>query len=136
MNALTIIIMDPLLIVLVHADLRRQRRVRDRLDPFAMEDIDLMERLRFPRHLLIELVTILTPQLYRQTNRNYSLSVAVQLAIALRFYATGTFLRVTGDLNGVSKSTASVLVHAVSNALSQHLWSDRWNSYLNQAANC
>ena len=100
------------------ADMRRQRRFRDRHDPFALEDKDLIARTRFPRPVLIEFVNALSPMLARGTRRNCSITVAVQLAIALRFYATGSFLRETGDLNGVSKNTAWLVVHDVSNALS------------------
>ena len=83
--------MDPFLIVLARADLRRQRRFRDRRDPFVMDDKELIERLRFPRHVLIDLVDRLTPVLSRRTRRNKSVPVALQLSIALRFYATGIF---------------------------------------------
>jgi len=37
--------------------------------------------------------------------------------IALRFFATGCFLKVTGDVHGVEKSTASNVVHCVSRAI-------------------
>ncbi len=110
-------LMNPLLFVAA-ADLQRQRRFRDRHDPFALEDSELISRTCFPRHVLIDLVNVLTPMLSRRTNRNCSVTVAVQLSIALRFYATGVFLRETGDLHGVSKNTASLVLHAVCNALS------------------
>jgi hypothetical protein len=118
--------MDPFLLVLarvadaeaeVAANLRRQRTFRDRQDPFAFDDAELISRTRFPRHVLLNLVNGLTPVLARRTNRSRSVSVAVQLSIALRYYATGSFLRETGDLNGVSKNTSSLVLHSVSNAL-------------------
>ena len=47
-----------------------------------------------------------------------SISPLNQFLIALRFYATGCFLRVSGDLFGVHESTASRIVRRVSHVLS------------------
>lgn len=49
--------------------------------------------------------------------RNEYLSARRQLLLALRFYATGSFLSVAGDFTGVSKSTASKTVRNVSLAI-------------------
>ena len=42
-----------------------------------------------------------------------------QVLIALRFYATGTFQRVIGDLFGVSVFAASRVIHKVSRAIAK-----------------
>ena len=44
----------------------------------------------------------------------------MQLTIALRFYATGSFLQVIGDTFGYNKSTVLRVVHAVTNAICCH----------------
>lgn len=49
--------------------------------------------------------------------RNDCLSPTNQLLLALRFYATGSFLNVAGDFCGVHKSTASKTLKRVSAAL-------------------
>lgn len=49
--------------------------------------------------------------------RNEYLPARNQLLLALRFYATGSFLSVSGDFTGVAKSTASKTVRNVSLAL-------------------
>ncbi|KAJ8983281.1 hypothetical protein NQ317_010531 [Molorchus minor] len=49
--------------------------------------------------------------------RNYCLTPQNQLMLALRFYATGSFLSVAADFCGVSKSTASKTVRRVSKAI-------------------
>ena len=41
------------------------------------------------------------------------------MLIALRFYATGTFQRVTGDLFGVSILAACTVIHKVSRAIAK-----------------
>ena len=43
----------------------------------------------------------------------------VQLLIALRFYASGSFQAISADVYTVSKSTVSRIVHHVSNCLSR-----------------
>ena len=42
-----------------------------------------------------------------------------QVLIALRFYATGTFERVIGDLFGVSVFVACTVIHKVSRAIAK-----------------
>lgn len=49
--------------------------------------------------------------------RNDALSPSEQLLLALRFYATGSFLSVAGDFCGVHKSTACKTIKRVSQAL-------------------
>ena len=46
-----------------------------------------------------------------------------QVLIALRFYATGTFQRVIGDLFGISAFAACTAIHKVSKAIEkQRVW--------------
>ena len=44
----------------------------------------------------------------------------MQLTIAVRFYATGSFLQVIGNTFGYNKSTVLRVVHAVTNAICCH----------------
>jgi len=52
-----------------------------------------------------------------ETDKNDSLTPMNQLLIALRFYATGTFQLVIGDLFKVNKSTACRAVHKVTTVI-------------------
>ena len=61
-------------------------------------------------------VTILEKDLQHQTRRGMPLTPMQQVLIALRFYATGTFQRVIGDLFGVSAFAACTAIHKVSKA--------------------
>jgi len=56
----------------------------------------------------------------RYTNRSGALSVSTQILTVLRYFATGSFQRVDGDLHGVSQSSVSRCVNAVAKALSRH----------------
>lgn len=51
------------------------------------------------------------------TFRNKSISPMNQLLIALRFYATGSFLQTIGDTINISKSSSSKIVKKVSQAI-------------------
>jgi len=51
--------------------------------------------------------------------RNHAITPTQKLLLALRFYATGSFLISAGDVMGVSKSAACVIVHDVSVALAK-----------------
>ena len=64
-----------------------------------------------------DLVKILAEDLEHQTRRGLPLSPMQQVLIALRFYATGTFQRVIGDLFGVSVFAACRVIHKVSRAI-------------------
>ena len=44
----------------------------------------------------------------------------MQLTIAVKFYATGSFLQVIGNTFGYNKSTVLRVVHAVTNAICCH----------------
>ncbi|KOB65294.1 putative nuclease HARBI1 [Operophtera brumata] len=49
--------------------------------------------------------------------RNCSICPAVQLMVALRFYATGSHLIDVGDIHGIHNSTVSTIVKKVSHAI-------------------
>ena len=82
---------------------RHIRHLRDRFNPLG-EYVDQEFRLRF-----IDLVRILDNDLQHQTRRGLPLTPMQQVLIAFRFYATGAFERVIGDLFGFSSSGESVL---------------------------
>jgi len=55
--------------------------------------------------------------LERNTARSCPLSPETQVLIALRYYASGSFLKVIGDTMGVSKASSSRSLLAVSQCL-------------------
>lgn len=102
--------------------IRKERVFRDRNNPIDLyNDQELVERLRFPRETILMLVGKLEETIQPTTERNHSIPAVLQVCVALRFYATGSFLNSVGDAVGLHKSTVSRIVHRVSNELSNML---------------
>ena len=104
--------------------LRRQRIFRDRnylLDYLPEEDIfrdrnnpldylpeeDIIQRNRLTRQLILQVSDMVRDNIETPTNRSSPLSVSLQVMVALRFYATGTFQSVVGDIHMKSKASVS-----------------------------
>ena len=81
---------------------RRFRLFNARLDDYLSEN-DVKSRFRFGR----DSINYLVDDLARNTARNHALSPLVQVFVALRFFASGSFLEVIGDTFGLPKSTVS-----------------------------
>lgn len=109
--------MADLLFELVVPDRReREFRLRDMaLENFTNEELRC--RYRFGRDSLQFLTELLQDDLQRQTRRNHALTPTVQLLVALRFFASGSFLQIIGDTVGLSKSAVSKIITDVSEAL-------------------
>ena len=97
----------------------RQFRLRDDFSLTDFTDSELRSRYRFGRECIEFLVALLRDDLQRPMSRNHTLSTTVQVLVALRFFASGSFLQVIGDTLGLSKSTVSRTVNNVSYALAQ-----------------
>ena len=100
---------------------RQIRHLRDRLNPLEEYDgEDFRLHFRLTRDSVSDLVKILDKDLQHQTRRGLPLTPVQQVLTALRFYATGTFQRVIGDLFGVSVFAAcTVDIHKVSRAIAK-----------------
>ena len=78
---------------------RRVRHLRDRFNPLEEYDDEAFRlRFRLRKDSVRVLVKILAEDLEHQTRRGLPLTPMQQVLIASRFYATGTFQRVIGDL--------------------------------------
>ena len=78
---------------------RRVRHLRDRFNPLEEYDDEAFRlRFRLRKDSVSDLVKILAKDLEHQTRRGLPLTPVQQVQIALRFYATGSFQRVIGDL--------------------------------------
>ena len=84
--------------------LRRERVFRDRINPLDIyDDHDFKLRYRFSRVSAMYIIDEITPDLLtRYNNRLHTIPPSLQVLLALRFYANGSFQRVTGDLHGLS----------------------------------
>lgn len=102
--------------------IRKERVFRDRNNPLDIyNDQELVERLRFPRETILMLASRLENAIHPPTERNHSIPAVLQVCVALRFYATGSFLNTVGDAVGLHKSTVSRIVYKVSSELSKML---------------
>ena len=63
--------------------LRRERRFRDRLDPFDLSDQELIRYYRFPQAKLLQMIEELTPGLRRRTGSVHAIPPHTQLLITL-----------------------------------------------------
>ena len=85
---------------------------------------ELVKRYRFGRDSLLFLARLIEDEVRPIAKRNHSVSTEEQLVVALRFYASGSFLQVIGDTHGYDKATVSRIVRRVSLALANkhQLW--------------
>ena len=77
----------------------------------------MIQCYRLPREPIRQLFGTISEDLRRATRRNFALTPQVQLLAALRFYATGSFLQVVGDGQGLSKASVCRSVQAVTYSL-------------------
>ena len=105
---------------------RRERKFRagTQSDIDDYSDEELRVRYRFRRESILFITNLVAGDISRNTRRNHALPPLLQVLIALRFYASGSFLQVIGDTFGVDKSTVSQAITDVSRALiaKQHLF--------------
>ena len=74
----------------------------------------LVKRYRLGRDSLLFLARLIEGEVRPITKRNHSVSTEEQLVVALRFFASGSFLQVIGDTHGYDKTTVSRIVRRVS----------------------
>jgi hypothetical protein len=72
-----------------------------------------LTRYRFGQDSINFIANLLREDLVRTTNKATGLTVEEQVKIALRFYASGSFLQVIGDTLGYNKGTVSRVVDNV-----------------------
>ncbi|XP_066581928.1 putative nuclease HARBI1 [Prorops nasuta] len=78
-------------------------------------DFHLRYRLHKPQFLLV--LSEISSSLCANAVGSHIISPIIQLLVALRFYATGSFLITIADFNGISKAAAVTIVHRVSSAI-------------------
>ncbi|KAK4882433.1 hypothetical protein RN001_005752 [Aquatica leii] len=87
--------------------------LRDNQNPLEKySNTELVQRVRFSRFTITEiLLPMVYPQGQSHNNRGVPLPPISKLYLALRFFATGSYQRVCGDLISVSQSLASRIIH-------------------------
>ncbi|XP_065941636.1 putative nuclease HARBI1 [Magallana gigas] len=82
-------------------NLHRERIFRDIDNPLDyLDDTDIICKYRLPRHNIIDLCGRFNRDLRRPTLRSRPLPVSLQVMVALRFYATGSFQAILAKCPG------------------------------------
>lgn len=98
--------------------IRKEQVIRDRQNPYLFySEEEFIDRFRLSKECVMSILQEITEKLEPKQKKVCAISPLNQLLVALRFYATGSFLRVSGDLSGVHESPASRIVTRVSRAL-------------------
>ncbi|XP_046399986.1 putative nuclease HARBI1 [Ischnura elegans] len=91
--------------------------LRDRQNPIEFySEAEFLQRYRFSKRTVSD---VLLPYVRseRLSNRGLPIPDILKLLIALRFYATGSFQLVCGDLAGVTQGTVCKIIKSISNDL-------------------
>lgn len=97
--------------------LRRERVFQDRSDPLTFPDDHLYERYKFSGDAIRYLCRLLGPWIQHPTARSHALTVPQMVCVALRFFASGSFLHTVGDAEYFNKATICRIVRSVTLAL-------------------
>ncbi|KAG0421288.1 hypothetical protein HPB47_002814 [Ixodes persulcatus] len=97
--------------------LRRERVFRSHITVNDVPEHILERYYRLPKEAILRLCDAVAATLVRPTARNIALPVAVQGLVALRFYASGSFQSVVGEVGHLSQASTSRIVNGVSQAL-------------------
>ncbi|CAC5362891.1 HARBI1 [Mytilus coruscus] len=72
------------------------------------------------RQCIMEVIDLIREDISHETMRSFAISPEQPTFAALRFYATGSFQQVTGDIMGISQPSVSRIVQQVSTAILRH----------------
>lgn len=108
-------------------DIRGRNRVNaprtyyPRIDQWIIRDSKFRHKYRLSKAVVRELVELVREPLERPTRRGYAIPVYLQVLAALRYYDTGSFQDVIGELNsvGLSQPSVSRIVRRVSVAIAE-----------------
>ncbi|XP_036343191.1 putative nuclease HARBI1 isoform X2 [Rhagoletis pomonella] len=96
----------------------KRRTHGKRIDFFRKYDENIFNRrFRLSKESFLYVLTKIEAKIRSSSERNCPLSPTEMLLLALRFYASGSFLISIADFCGVSVATASRVVNKVSNAI-------------------
>lgn len=84
---------------------RRERVFQDRSVPLSFPDNHLYERYRFSGEGIHYLYRRLGPRIQHRTARSHALIIPQMVCVALRFFASGSFLYSVGDAENLNKAT-------------------------------
>ena len=81
---------------------------RDRDNPLDyLDDTDIIRKYILSRPLITNLCRMFQRDLQRSTMRSHAFPVSLQVMVALRFFATGSFQLVNADVYNISRANVS-----------------------------
>lgn len=83
----------------------------------TMHDDDFRRRFRFSKETVQRILDLIHDRIATRTKRNRATDPMHRLLLTLRFYATGTYQAVFGDIFKVHRTTAGRIVRDVTSAL-------------------
>ena len=99
-------------------NIRRNRLLRDYDNPLDyLDDFDIVRKYRLSRPMILNLCNMFQNDLQRPTMRSRSFSVSLQIMVALRFYATGSFQLVNADIHNISRTSVANIIRDVTRCL-------------------
>lgn len=99
-------------------NIRRNRLFRDYDNPLDyLDDTDIVRKYRLARPIIYDLCRRFQNDLQRATARSRAFPVSLQIMVALRFYATGSFQMVNADVHNVSRTSVSKITKDVTQCL-------------------
>ncbi|XP_024874263.1 putative nuclease HARBI1 [Temnothorax curvispinosus] len=100
-----------------------KRYIRDHSNPFEfLYEEAFKKRFKFSKEaIMYYILPIIEGNLAKDSNRGLPVPPVLQLLMALRFYATGNYQAVTGDLRGFTQPTVCRCIKAVSIAFAEKL---------------
>ncbi|XP_065200775.1 putative nuclease HARBI1 [Planococcus citri] len=94
---------------------RRKKKFRHRIDHFVeWNEQEFLDRFRLSKSTVMYLVEKLKSKISSRTTRNNALTAREKVLLTLRYYATGSMIKVAADFVGVHESTASRVIRLVS----------------------
>lgn len=100
---------------------RKEKSFQERLDDKYYDDEEFRRRFRFYKNTFNYICTMLEADLDHEHLRGGALTVKQQIMVALRYYATGSFQMVIGDITGIHQSTVCRSIHIVSRSIARKL---------------
>ncbi len=107
--------------IIMRRAFQRERTFSHRSDPLAFHYSYLYERYRFSRNGIAYICRLLSQHIANNTCRKTALTVPQTVCIALRFFASGTFLYTVGDAENISKASVCHSVRTVYLSLKEHI---------------
>ncbi|XP_063217353.1 putative nuclease HARBI1 [Bacillus rossius redtenbacheri] len=99
-----------------------KRYLRNMHDPFEVyRDREFQMKYRFSKNVVRDVLYPYVEHMEKLDKRGLPIPAIRKLLLSLRFFATGSFQQVCGDLDGISQTTAAGAIKDVTEALASQL---------------